>query len=307
MKANFIKSEALSPQESKISSKTHVFGVPSYVRNQNDRLIFIYQKYKSSKTLEIILDNYKNFIKKKAKKYQNYTNFTKNFGLNDLESESRIAFIRSINKFDPNKGYQLASYASNFIDGHLKDFIIENFYSTKISKTAEFKKIFFKIKDIKKILNIEGNIIHEDDVKKVSKIINGSLKMTGIILNFIQNNDFIYDECEEEDGLLNNICINEILKSNEETFKDNENSVIQSNLFKYQKKIISSSLEELGKIDKRQKEVIISRYFNQNKKLNNLAKNYNISPQRVSYIEKQAIKNLKKIFFKNNIQSVELF
>ena len=67
--------------------------------------------------------------------------------------------------------------------------------------------------------------------------------MTGIILNFIQNNDFIYDECEEEDESLNNICINEILKSNEETFKNNENSVIQSNLFKYQKKIISSSEE----------------------------------------------------------------
>lgn len=310
MKANNVKYEVLSPQEPKYEAKKPFFALPLYISNEDEKLIYLYQQSKSEKTLNDILINYKGFIKKKANKYIGYLNYTKNFESNDLESEATIAFINALNKFEQGKGFKLSSFAAPYIEGHLKDFIIDNIFTTKISKTAEFKKLFFKIKEIKKILDIDGNIVHQDDVKKVSLLINASQKMTTIILNFIQNFDLTYDEQIEDTGDEASACsksITEIFKTNNESLNSSQNSLISSNLYKFQKKQIDNALSELKKIDSRQKDIIHSRFINTKVKLDDLAKLHSITPQRVSSIEKQALKNLRKILLKNNLTPVEFF
>ena len=310
MKATNVTYEALSPHEPKNEAKKPFFAVPNYVVSYNDNLIYNYQKTKSKKILNEILLKYKKFIWKKAYKYKGYLNYSRNFELNDLVSESTIAFINSLSKFQLRKGFSLSSFASSYIDGHLKDFILENTFTTKISKTAEFKKLFFKINEIKKILNIDGDIVHQDDVQKVSLIINGSIKMTKIILNFIQNFDLIYDEQIEDKEDETSACsksINEIFKINNDTLNTFQNSLISSDLYRFQKKQIEIALIRLKKIDSRQRDIINSRFINSKVKLDELAKLYQITPQRVSSIEKQALINLRKILLENNLSSVEFF
>lgn len=310
MKAINVTYEALSPQEPKNKAKKPFFAVPNYILNRDESLIYNFQKTKSEKILNEILLKYKKFIWKKAHKYKGYLNYSRNFELNDLVSESTIAFINSLSKFQLGKGFRLSSFATSYIDGHLKDFILDNIFTTKISKTAEFKKLFFKINEIKKFLNIDGDIVHQDDVKKVSFIINGSLKMTKIILNFIQNFDLIYDEQTEDHGDEVSACsksVTEIFKINNDTLNSSQTSLISSNLCRFQKEQIKIALIKLKKIDSRQRDIINSRFLDSKIKLDDLAKLYKITPQRVSSIEKQALINLRKIFLENNLQPVEFF
>ena len=89
--------------------------------------------------------------------------------------------------------------------------------------------------------------------------------------------------------------------------RSSQNSLISSNLYRFQKKQIDNALCELEKIDARQKDIIHSRFINTKVKLDDLAKLYCITPQRVSSIEKQALKNLREILLKNNLTPVDFF
>ena len=301
--------ESLSLKKPLKPAKKLNFAVPSFIDNQDKLRIYNYIKTGNRRVLNEILKKYRPFILKYVRKYNGYLNKSNIIEKSDLIAEAEIAFIESLNKFDFNQGSSLSSFAVHYIEGALREFVMKSSFNVKISNSAAFKHLFFKINIIKERIGNSNFITNYQDIKNIKNIADVSEKQINNILNIIQNKSLNYCEQEEDYDDSNRIDskINEISKINENIFKKSEEKIEKTNLNNFRVKLIKEALDELDKIDSRQKEILYSRFFKEKNKLEYLSNKYNLSLQRISFIEKQAIKNLKKIFFKKNIQSVELF
>ena len=309
MKANLKKIEALPPQKPIFPEKRGIFSLPYYVKNDDDKLIYQYKIDKSQKFLIKIIENYNFFIKKSVNRFHNYTRLSNNIEIDDLYSEGKIAFINALNAFDQEKGFKLATIAKKYLHMHLCEYVLENVYKVKISKSTLFKKLFFKLNHLKKINNLSNEILDDQDILKISNLLNSSFKQTKIIINFIQNKNIEYNEDENNEDKNDNKevnSINTIYNTSSELFNKNVENIIHNNLTKFRQKQSIKALEELNKINSRQRDIIELR-FKKNESIKTLAKKYNLSAQRISSIEKQGLANLRKIFTKLQIEAVDFF
>ena len=305
---NSQKKESLSLKKPLKSSKNIFSALPSFVDNEDKARIYIYQNDKNSRNLSIILNKYKPFILKHSRKFFGYLKNSNIFDESDLIAEAKCAFINALNKFDFKEGSSLSSYAIFYIDGALKEFILNNSQDVKISNSGAFKHLFFKLNKIKDKCNAKEYLNDCKKVKKIEKLTEVSEKQINSILNVIQSKSLNYneDDFKNEGENESSNSIFEIYKSNPNVFGSVQINIENKSSNAFRKKTINKFLKLLQNIDIRQEEIIRERYFNKKYTLLQLSKIYRLSPQRISYIEKQALKNLKKIFIENNFNDVEI-
>ena len=82
--------------------------------------------------------------------------------LSDLISEGNIGMMHAVKRFEPEKGFRLATYAMWWIKASIQEYILRSWSLVKIGTTAAQKKLFFNLKKIKsKISAIEElSLIH---------------------------------------------------------------------------------------------------------------------------------------------------
>ena len=241
-----------------------------------------YKEYGDTKAAHKLVTSHLRLVAKIAMGYRGY-----GLPVTDLISEGNVGIMQAVKRFDPEKGFRLATYAMWWIRAQIQEYVLHSWSLVKIGTTAAQKKLFFNLRKLKNQLTSidSGNLSPENvreiatrlDVKEVEVIdMNNRLYGGDQSLNVKVSNEA---DTEWQDMLVDqNEIQGEILE------KKNELS--------YRKKIFRKALEVLNE---REKEIITLRKLREKPlKLEELSAKFNISRERVRQIQEKALEKLQK-------------
>ena len=229
----------------------------------------------------------------------------KGYGLpvTDIISEGNVGLMQAVQKFDPEKGFRLATYALWWIKAAMQEYILRSWSLVKIGTTAVQKKLFFNLRRAKnQIQAYEDGDLNPENLEKISKqlnvpekeVVNMNRRLAGSdpSLNAkISSEDGA--EAEWQDWLV------EDSPNQEEEFQEKEEDSIR-------KELISESLKVLNE---RELDIIQTRRLDEAPTtLETLSEKYDISRERVRQIEVRALEKIKeemqKLMVEKNIVDI---
>ena len=207
--------------------------------------------------------------------------------VSELISEGNIGLMQAVKKFDPDKGFRLATYAMWWIKAAIQEYVLRSWSLVKMGTTTAQKKLFFNLKKIKNQIapGQEGDL-RDEQVKEISKrldvdsdeVVNMNRRMMGQEKSL--NDPIKVGETEEwQDWLTDEGLDQELLVSQQQEYND-------------KKELLNSAMKILND---REKEIIIARRLAENPStLEDLSKKYKISRERIRQIETKAFEKLQK-------------
>ncbi|MCL7407588.1 RNA polymerase sigma factor RpoH [Marivivens donghaensis] len=93
------------------------------------------------------------------------------YGLPQAEviSEANVGLMQAVKRFDPEKGFRLATYAMWWIRASIQEYILRSWSLVKLGTTSAQKKLFFNLRKAKnRIGALEEGDLHPDNVKRIA-------------------------------------------------------------------------------------------------------------------------------------------
>jgi len=212
----------------------------------------------------------------------------KGYGLpvNEMISEGNIGLMQAVKKFEPEKGFRLATYAMWWIKASIQEYILRSWSLVKIGTTTAQKKLFFNLKKLKNQIapQTEGDLRNEHvdaianklDVSK-EEVVSMNRRLSG--KEFSLNSQVGEDGDEWQDWLVDKELDHDLKFAHQEEMEQ-------------RKDLLKNSIKVLND---REREILYSRRLNDNPTtLEDLSKKYKISRERVRQIENKAFEKLQK-------------
>jgi len=207
--------------------------------------------------------------------------------VNELISEGNIGLMQAVKKFDPDKGFRLATYAMWWIKASIQEYVLRSWSLVKMGTTTAQKKLFFNLKKLKNQIapGQEGDLKNEQ-VEEISKrldvdskeVVNMNRRMMGQEKSL--NEPIKSGETDEwQDWLVDDSLDQELIISQKQEYDD-------------KKELLNDAMKILNG---REKEIINARRLSENPKtLEELSKKYKISRERIRQIETKAFEKLQR-------------
>ena len=208
--------------------------------------------------------------------------------VSELISEGNIGLMQGVKKFEPERGFRLATYAMWWIRASIQEFILRTWSLVKIGTTANQKKLFFNLRRMKSRINaFEDGDLRPEDVTKIATDLgvneaevvsmNRRMSMGGdTSLNVSMNDD---GEGQWQDWL-----------ADEGPLQDQRVAEDQERNYRH-----SMLLEAMTDLNDREKHILTERRLTEEPKtLEELSQVYGVSRERVRQIEVRAFDKLQK-------------
>ena len=207
--------------------------------------------------------------------------------VNELISEGNIGLMQAVKKFDPEKGFRLATYAMWWIKASIQEYVLRSWSLVKMGTTTAQKKLFFNLKKLKNQIapHQEGDLRNEH-VEEISKrldvssheVVNMNRRLMGHEKSL--NDPIKAGETDEwQDWLVDGHLDQELIVSQKQEYDD-------------KKELLNQAMTILND---REKEILQERRLSENPKtLEELSKRYKISRERIRQIETKAFEKLQK-------------
>ncbi len=207
--------------------------------------------------------------------------------VNELISEGNIGLMQAVKKFDPEKGFRLATYAMWWIKASIQEYVLRSWSLVKMGTTTAQKKLFFNLKKLKnQIAPGQDGDLKDEQVDEISKrldvdsteVVNMNRRMMGQEKSL--NDPIKSGETDEwQDWLIDDSLDQELIVSQKQEYDD-------------KKELLNDAMKILNE---REKEIINARRLSENPKtLEELSKKYKISRERIRQIETKAFEKLQK-------------
>jgi len=210
--------------------------------------------------------------------------------VSDLISEGNVGLMQGVKKFEPDRGFRLATYAMWWIKASIQEFILRSWSLVKMGTTAAQKKLFFNLRRMKKQLEAyDDTDLHPDDVKKIAtdlgvpeqEVINMNRRMMmggdGSLNVSMRNGeegsgewqDWLADEGPLQDELV----------------AEAEEAEVRHGML----------VEAMDSLNEREKHILTERRLSDNPQtLEELSQQYDVSRERIRQIEVRAFEKLQK-------------
>ena len=234
------------------------------------------------KSAQKLITSHLRLVAKIAMGYRGY-----GLPVSEMVSEGNIGLMQAVKKFEPEKGFRLATYAIWWIKASIQEYILRSWSLVKMGTTAAQKKLFFNLKKIKNQLSANNaGDLRTEHVDEISKRLNVKkeevVSMNRRLLGKEKSlNDPIKDEdgAEWQDWLVDNRTDQELKLSHKQEFAK-------------KKKLMDNSMSILNP---REKEILTARRLSEDiMTLEDLSKIYKVSRERIRQIETKAFEKLQK-------------
>jgi len=241
-----------------------------------------YKEHGDTEAAHKLVTSHLRLVAKIAMGYRGY-----GLPVTDLISEGNVGIMQAVKKFDPERGFRLATYAMWWIRAQIQEYVLHSWSLVKIGTTAAQKKLFFNLKKLKNQLSsIDSGDLSPENAREIATRLNVKeaevLDMNNRLFSGDQSlNVKVGDEGDAE--------WQDMLVDSHDT---QDNILANSNELSFRKKIFDQALEVLNE---REKEIINLRKLKDKPvKLEELSKKFNISRERVRQIEEKAFEKLQK-------------
>ena len=205
----------------------------------------------------------------------------------DLISEGNIGLMQAVKRFDPDKGFRLATYAMWWIRAAIQEYILHSWSLVKIGTTAAQKKLFFNLRKIKNELKLinEGDL-RPEDAKEISKRLSVDENEVYSMNSRMAGHDHSLNTPLKHDS---NTEWQDWIENKEES---QETKLEESQEYKFRKTIL---LNALASLNEREKYIFRARRIIEPQvTLEDLSKKFNISRERVRQIEVRSFEKVQQ-------------
>jgi RNA polymerase sigma-32 factor len=208
--------------------------------------------------------------------------------IEEVISEGNVGLMQAVKKFEPDKGFRLATYAMWWIRASIQEYILRSWSLVKMGTTAAQKKLFFNLRKAKsEISALEEGDLHPDQVRQIAtklgvldeEVISMNRRLSGpdASLNAPLRAD---SENEWQDWLADDNAV-----SQETQLAEDEEKSIRMSLLE----------EAMTELTDRERHILTERRLRDDPTtLEELASQYGVSRERVRQIEVRAFEKLQK-------------
>jgi len=233
------------------------------------------------KSAEKLVTSHLRLVAKIAMGYKGY-----GLPVNEMISEGNVGLMQAVKKFEPEKGFRLATYAMWWIKASIQEYILRSWSLVKIGTTTAQKKLFFNLKKIKNQLapRSEGDL-RDEHVSEIAEKLNVKKEEVVSMNRRLSGKEHSLNAPIGEDGDEWQDWLVDKEMDQELKFAHKEEMAQRKDLLKDSIKILND----------REKEILYARRLNDEPTtLENLSKKYKISRERIRQIENKAFEKVQK-------------
>jgi RNA polymerase sigma-32 factor len=218
--------------------------------------------------------------------------------MNEIISEGNIGLMQAVKRFDPERGFRLATYAMWWIRAAIQEYILHSWSLVKLGTTAAQKKLFFNLRRIKSQMQaIEDGDLNPETVKEIAKtlevteqdVVDMNRRLSGPdhSLNAMLRSD---SETEWQDWLV-------------DTTASQETRVAEDDELSHRRGLLEQAMHVLND---RERHILTERRLKEEPTtLEDLSVQYGISRERVRQIEVRAFEKLQKAMQNLDVQDAQ--
>ena len=240
-----------------------------------------WRKTGNLKSAEKLVTSHLRLVAKIAMGYKGY-----GLPVNEMISEGNVGLMQAVKKFEPEKGFRLATYAMWWIKAAIQEYILRTWSLVKIGTTTAQKKLFFNLKKIKNQIapRTEGDLRNEH-VSEIAKKLNVKEEEVVSMNRRLSGKEHSLNAPIGEDGdQWQDWVVDKEM--------DQELRFAQQEEMGQRKDLLQDSIKILNE---REKEILYARRLTDKPlTLEDLSKKYKISRERIRQIENKAFEKLQK-------------
>ncbi|MCA1906807.1 MAG: RNA polymerase sigma factor RpoH [Magnetospirillum sp.] len=205
----------------------------------------------------------------------------------DLISEGNLGLMRAVKKFEPERGFRLATYAMWWIKASLNEFVLNSWSLVKIGTLAAQKKLFFNLRKVKAKLRLMDQVeLAPADVAAIAKELDVSETDVVNMNRRMGGRDSSLNTPVGESGT-------EIIELLPDDVDDQETGLAKREELSKGRKLIAGALDQLNE---REREIFVERRLRDNPlTLEELGARYGVSRERIRQIEVKAFEKVRAV------------
>lgn len=262
---------------------TEIKKFPVLTAEQEYMLAKRYQEHQDPEAAKQLVTSHLRLVAKIAMGYRGY-----GLPVSELISEGNIGLMQGVKKFEPDRGFRLATYAMWWIKASMQEFILRSWSLVKMGTTAAQKKLFFNLRRMKKNLDAyEDSDLHPDDVKAIAtklgvsetEVVNMNRRMmmggdASLNVSFNEEGEGQWQDMLQDDRPLQ-----------DEMVAEGQEAGMRHALL----------IEAMASLNERERHILTQRrLIDEPQTLEELSQEYNVSRERVRQIEVRAFEKLQK-------------
>ncbi len=242
-----------------------------------------YKEHEDPEAAAQLVTSHLRLVAKIAMGYRGY-----GLPVSELISEGNIGLMQGVKKFEPDRGFRLATYAMWWIKASIQEFILRSWSLVKMGTTAGQKKLFFNLRRMKKNLDAyEDTDLHPDDVATIATTLGVSQQeVVNMNRRMMMGGDASLNVSlrEEGEGQWMDILADD-RPLQDETVAEAQESTVRHDML----------VEAMDSLNDRERDILTERRLTEDPKtLEELSQVYKVSRERVRQIEVRAFEKLQK-------------
>jgi len=240
-----------------------------------------WKEHGDGKAAQKLITSHLRLVAKIAMGYRGY-----GLPIGEVISEGNVGLMQAVKKFEPDKGFRLATYAMWWIKASIQEFVLRSWSLVKMGTTANQKKLFFNLRKVKsQIEALEEGDLRPDQVKLIATKLGVTeedvISMNRRLGGDTSLNAHLRDDSEGEwqDWLVDDS------DNQEEVLAQSEESSMRHGLLK----------DAMGKLTDRERRVFEARRLQDDPAtLEDLSQEFGVSRERIRQIEVRAFDKVQK-------------